>query len=324
MKSSTELGTRPRVIGVGALGVLLVVAAAWIGATPVGAQPPSAVLANSDEQQTVSVTIPVGAYEITQTAQGHEITIEGFGRQPVAGEPKLPSKIFTVAIPPEAEVVDVGYETGEGIVLPGVYNVSPTPMARVIGQEDPVAYAKALKRYEANHTAVYDSNEAYPGSVVEFVRSAGYRKHNLVDVRVTPLVYRPLAGQVAYYPEITVHVNYRLAQRSGDAIVDNLERTERIARDLIVNYAQAEQWYPRGATTSRGLHDFVIITLDSLTGSVTPLVNWETSKGRTVEVVTTTWINANYDGGYDLASDMRRFSETSTLRANGALRTCSS
>ncbi|MCK4658548.1 MAG: hypothetical protein KAV82_03415 [Phycisphaerae bacterium] len=212
-----------------------------------------------------------------------------------------------MAIPPGTEVVDVNFDAGKGIVLPGVYDVSPTPMARVIGQEDPVAYAKALKRYEANYTAVYDSNEAYPGNVVEFVRTAGYRKHNLVDVRVTPLVYRPLAKQLVYYPEITLHVNYRLTQRSGDAIVDNLERTERVARNLIVNYAQAEQWYPRGATTSRGLHDFVIITLDSLTSSVTPLVNWETAKGRTVQVVTTTWINTNYSGGYDLAENMRNF-----------------
>jgi hypothetical protein len=36
------------------------------------------------------------------------------------------------------------------------------------------------------------------------------------------------------------------------------------------------------------------------------LVNWETSKGRTVEVVTTTWINSNYTG-YDLAEKMRNF-----------------
>jgi hypothetical protein len=39
---------------------------------------------------------------------------------------------------------------------------------------------------------------------------------------------------------------------------------------------------------------------------VAPLVDWETVKGRTVEVVTTSWINSNYSG-YDLAEKMRNF-----------------
>ena len=51
-------------------------------------------------EDTIGVTIPVGSYEIINTDQGDEISVEDFGRLLVPGKPNLPSKIFAVAIPP--------------------------------------------------------------------------------------------------------------------------------------------------------------------------------------------------------------------------------
>jgi hypothetical protein len=256
----------------------------------------------------ITVTIPVGRYEIKDTQQGQKIMVENFGRLLVPGKPNLPSKIFAIAIPPGAEVAEVTFDTREGIILPGIYRISPAPLPRVIGQEDPLLYEQDKKMYEENYNSVYKSDDPYPQNMVEFVGPAGYRKYNLVDVRVTPFTYRPLSGQLTYYPEVTVHVSYTIPEDFSieNIMMDNLSRTERIAREFIFNYDQAESWYPKDMNIGKGLHDFVIITLDALTSSVTPLVDWETSKGRTVEVVTTSWINSNYTG-YDLAEKMRNF-----------------
>lgn len=263
------------------------------------------VLASADE---ISVTIPIGAYQIKETAQGHQILVEDFGLLLVPGKPNLPSKIFAIAIPPGAIVSEVTFSTGEGITLPGSYKVSPVPLPRVIGQEDPLIYEQDKKMYEENFNSTYGSDEPYPQNVAEFVGTAGYRKYNLVDVRVTPFSYRPLSGQLTYYPEVTLRVSYTVPKdfSSEDIMIDNLPRTEQIAKEFIFNYDQAQSWYPKGSNMGKGVHDFVIITLDSLVSSVTPLVNWETSKGRTVEVVTTSWINSTYTG-YDLAEKMRNF-----------------
>jgi hypothetical protein len=256
----------------------------------------------------ISVTIPIETYEINDAKQGQEILVENFGRLLVLGKPNLPSKIFAIAIPPGAEVSEVAFEIGERITLPGIYKISPAPLPRVIGQEDPLIYEQDKKMYEENHNAVYESDELYPQNIVEFVGPAGYRKYNLVDVRVTPFAYRPLSGQLTYYPEVTVHVSYTIPKDfSIEAIIrDNLPRAERIAQEFILNYDQAKSWYPKDMNIGKGLHDFVIITLDALTSSVTPLVDWETAKGRTVEVVTTSWINSSYTG-YDLAEKIRNF-----------------
>jgi hypothetical protein len=272
---------------------------AWALLAPAGAP------AASDDG-TISVTIPVAAPEVTKCEQGDEISVEGLGRLLVPGKPNLPSKIIAVAIPPGAEFAGFTFDTGAGVVLPGTYNVPPAPLPRVVRQEDPLVLEKEQRLYQENFNAVYQKDDAYPQRIVELVRTAGYRKYNLVDVRVTPFVYRPISQQLTYYPSVTVHVHYRMPAQPGAAMVDNLSRTERIAEEIIINYDQAATWYPSDPRGGRGLHDFVIITLESLTSSVTPLVAWEEGKGRTVEVVTTTWISSNYSG-YDLAERMRNF-----------------
>jgi hypothetical protein len=262
-------------------------------------------IASADEK--ISVTIPVGTYEIKDSEQGQQVFVENFGRLLVPGKPNLPSKIFAIAIPPGAEFAEVTFDTYEGVTLPEIYEISPVRLPRVIGQEDPLIYERDKKMYEENFNSVYRSDEPYPQNVVEFVRTAGYRKYNLVDVSVTPFTYRPLSGQLTYYPEVTVHVSYTIPDdfSSEDIMIDNIPRTEQIAEEFILNYDQAQDWYPSG-TIGRQNYDFVIITLESLTSSVAPLKNWEIGKGRSVNVVTTSWINSNYSG-YDLAEKMRNF-----------------
>ncbi len=266
----------------------------------------SSFAAASDESNTTSVTIPVGTYDVVQTEQGHELSMEGFGRLLVPGMPNLPSKIFPIAIPPGRVAVDISYDLGEGITLPDTYNIVPTPLTYVIGQEGPAQRAAREAEYELNYDTVYGSDEAYPASVGEMVRTAHYRKYNLVDVRITPIIYNPLSGRLTYYPNITVHIDHKPIGKHSPTIIDNLEQCEFIASELILNYQDIQHDYSASEDAQRGLYDFVIVTLDSLTGAVAPLADWEVTKGRTVNVVTTTWINSNY-AGYDLAEKIRNF-----------------
>jgi hypothetical protein len=137
--------------------------------------------------------------------------------------------------------------------------------------------------------------------------TGGYRKYNLVDVRVTPFLYYPLSGKVMYYPDITVTVHYVFPNGAPQIIMrDSLPRTEHIAQEIILNYDQAQSWYPRDPALGREQFNYVIITLDNLMSSVTPLVDWENLKGKSVGVVTISWINTSYEGD-DLAAKIRAF-----------------
>jgi len=251
-----------------------------------------------------TINISLEPCVIKNNENGQELFVNNFGRLSIPGKPNLPSKIFAVAIPPGAEIVNISHEVSEMIVLPGAYKISPIPLSGVLNLEDSLTYEfdKEINDNDLN----YESNETYPSSIVEFVRNAYYRKYNLVDIRVTPFTYYPVSGQLIYYPKILININYKFSEFARDEIIDNIIGVERIAEDIIINYDQANNWYPNDKILSRGIHDYVIITLDSLISSVLPLINWETSKGRNVEIATISWINTSYEG-YDLAEKIRNF-----------------
>ncbi len=259
------------------------------------------------EDGEISITILVGDYEIIHGDQGDEVTVEDFGRLLIPGKPKLPSKIFSVAIPPGAIFVDYSFDSGENIILDGSYNIIPVDLPRVIGQEDPEIYKQEQMKYKENHESVYGNDDPYPSSVVEFVRIAGFRKYNLVDLRVNPFSYCPISGQLTLYPKITVTISYTFPKSFtyNDIMVDYTEKTKSVAEKIAYNYDQTKDWYPK-ETGNKETYDYVIITLDSLTSYVNDLVDWEEEKGRSVKVVNTSWIDSNYNG-YDLAEKIRNF-----------------
>ncbi|KYK23837.1 hypothetical protein AYK24_00980 [Thermoplasmatales archaeon SG8-52-4] len=259
------------------------------------------------EDGTIITSIPVGSYKIESKEQGDLVSIDDFGRLLIPGKPQLPTKIIAIAIPPGSQYVDLTYETGEGIILPGEYNIMPTPLPKVIGLEDPDVKEKEQQIYNENYETTYKSSEAYPKSIVEFERTAGFRKYNLVDVRINPFSYKPMTGKLTYYPDITVTVNYAYPKNfdSTEIMIDDVESFEQRASEFIINYQLAKDWYP-AYQGSRESYNYVIVTTDSLTSSVQDLADWEESKGRSVKVVTTSWINSNYVG-YDSAEKIRNF-----------------
>lgn len=277
--------------------------------TIVGCAVVSCLLSNPGfavEEQALRVPLPVPQLEISTVQEHHDLVLADYGMLMVPGCPDLPSRIFAIAVPPGAQVVGVAYDLGEPVQLPGSYSIAPVALPRVLSGENPLIAMQERAAYQATYEATYGSDAVYPSEQVEFVRSAGYRQYNLADIRVTPFAYQPQSGTLVYYPDISVTVKYTIPDVPKRVSEVRLILAEETARRTILNYDQAQAWYPGSKTLDRGLHDFVIITLDTLVGSVQTLAAWETSKGRTVEVVTTTWIDSNYSG-YDLAEKMRNF-----------------
>jgi hypothetical protein len=257
---------------------------------------------------TVTCKITIDDFEILSGHRGQEIIVEDFGSLQAPGKPKLPGKIFAVAIPPHTRMTSVTIDAGEAILLPGRYRVMPTPLFRVLGREKPACLAKDRKTWQANHDAVYQSDTPYPGQAGAFVRTAAYRKYNLVDVRITPFQYRPRSGKLSYHPVVRINVEYEYISTGYNLpLVDFHPETERTAEEIILNYMEAQGWYPAGpGGGEKALTDFVIITREELVDAVSPLVAWEEAKGRHCEVVTVDWIGQRYDGP-DRAAKIRAF-----------------
>ena len=259
------------------------------------------------EDGEISATIAVENYEIESTEQGDEISVEDFGHLLIPGKPNVPSRIFSIAIPPGAEFVDFSFEVTDSEALVGSYNLLPVPVPEIIGEENQEAYMQELEKYNDNYKQTYGSDDPYPSSVVEFVQTAGQRRYNLVDVRVIPFTYHPISGELIYHSEISIDISYTFPEgfNPDEVMIDDVPRAEQLAEKIIYNYDQAQGWYPVGAG-NKETYDFVIITLDSLESKIEPLVEWEENKGNKVYVATTDWIDSHYDG-WDLAEKMRNF-----------------
>ncbi|MCK4518236.1 hypothetical protein KAT92_05630, partial [Candidatus Babeliales bacterium] len=267
--------------------------------------------------ETYQYTIETGDYEIVDDGYGNqEIRMDGFGQLLEPGMPKLPSRIFAIAIPPgvTANLIEV---VGNGMIeLPGAYNITPAPMVSPLeATQEELSEIKA--EYDKIVNQAYASDAEYPGTEGEFINQGAYRKYNLVQVRYSPFYYQAKSGKLFYYSSATVTVNYSsespISHKEGPdsqpagLMEDWLPEAEKHASELLENYDEAKGWFPSPKSDSAiGLYEFVIVTTDALVDAVQPLVNWEKCKGRTVYVATTTWINANYSGA-DLERRIRYF-----------------
>ena len=180
------------------------------------------------EDGTISVNIPIDSFEIKSTEYGDEITVEDFGHLLIPGKPNVPTKIYSIAIPPGAEITDLRYETSDGEILDDEFNVPPVSSPGVAGRVNTEVQQNEQKIYDDNYESVYLSDEPYPASIVEFVRNAGFRKYNLVDVRVNPFTYNPLSKELVFYSEIKILVDYTIPEdfSTNEIMIDNSEKME--------------------------------------------------------------------------------------------------
>jgi hypothetical protein len=246
----------------------------------------------------IEVHISIPSYSLVQKDGSDVITVPGYGNFTEPGAPKLPGRMYAIALPPGAEVVSCEFSPAPAQILGHRFKISPCPLPRIIGEENTELQARELIEYENTYQMIYNSNTPYPGQIGKFIRKAGYRRYNLVEVWLTPFSYCPLSGELAMYQKITVRVNYHFPTTKVVEIEDYLPRTEAIARELIINYDQAQQWYamdkPPGIVVK---HPLVIITSDDvITDDVAPLIDWEIEKGNVPVVVPIEWILTNYSG----------------------------
>ena len=234
----------------------------------------SASAGQSAREGTLQVVIPTGFPSVQRNAATAKVTVPGFGRLLVPGKPNLPAKIFSIALPPGTEVVEATFEAVGVKTLPGTFQVPPAPLPRVVGVEDPAVLARHQKVFQANHDAVYGKDAPYPASPGEVVCTGGFRRYNFVDVRITPVSWRPLSGALSACTGVLVRIRYQTSTHPPRAaeLAPMSKRLETKARQLLFNYDQARAWYPSGRG-ARGLYDYVIITLDSLTDAVQTLAN---------------------------------------------------
>jgi hypothetical protein len=255
------------------------------------------------DMHTINIPIKINTFEILNDEFGDIISLEGFGQITNPGEPKLPVKIISIAIPKNSIPSKLYYKINKQQQIKGEYNIKPASIVILDNHEEDIE--KLEHGYNKNRLEIYSSNDLYPTEIVSFERMSSYREFDLIDVKIQPFSYNPSSRKLIFNSDFEIKIDIFNNQNSNEFKKTFVSlRNNDLAEEIIYNYKQAESWYT--INNNKGQYEFVIITLEDLVDAVEPLLEWEIEKGRTVKVVTKSWIDSEFFG-IDISEKIRNF-----------------
>jgi hypothetical protein len=226
-------------------------------------------------------------YVVQTDREGFQnISIDGFFSYGIPGYPDLPSKIYLIAVPADAELSTLVMRTTEiaGRSL-GSFRIRELPALETWADGQQTVGDKA---------DCYTKSDYFPEKTVELLGSCRMRKWKIVRLKYTPFRYNPVTQELIHVPEVEVRLSY--ARRSGQApdplgLADGV-MNGRAARKLW-NFDEARTWYVNSVPLPRAsaVTDFVIITTTAIQSASTKLadfVNFLIDRGHNPLVVTET------------------------------------
>ncbi len=263
--------------------------------------------AEAQSSERLVVKIPDLKLQTTNRDGIDILEMPDYGTTNIPGKPCLPSRKYAIVIPPDANVQNVRLVSDRVELLPGRYSIAPSSMVLPMTTLSQAELAPYQAEYDRNRQEVYSKSEFWPESIGGMLSEAGLRKYRLIDVRVNPVQYNPITGELIHHRDISIEIDFTYKD-SYKVIVDHSPWMEEWAEQFILNYDQATQWYPNeGIELGRETYDFVIITEAALVDSLSELVYFEeNAKGRSVYVATVESINSSVPG-IDLPQKIRNF-----------------
>ena len=254
---------------------------------------------------TFTVTTP-NLFSSIKTVDGEKYTVfsfEGSTHLFREGEPDLPVISQIVEIPLCSDVqVSVSDVQTRNMKLPSViYNLQPYPIFPM--QPAPCKSDKGPRPFVMD-SAIYSTNAVYAAPEVAWVKIIGTaRDRNLADLRISPISYNPVTGQVQLITSMTVTLTYK----DVDATTTRSLRQRYYSPDFSIgnNVLATLPTESKNVRNAAPLH-YLIVAHSSFRGALDSFINWKKQQGMIVtvgytndaEVGTTSTSIANYVKGF--------------------------
>jgi hypothetical protein len=148
------------------------------------------------------------------------------------GSPAIASRYFTIGLPSELdnsiEIVSISFESIRTI------NYLPTPYFS--NEEDSIGYTTIYRKDDK----YYQTNNFYPENMVELLNIGVARDRILGTVRISPLQYNPVTGELKKYNRIKVKITFN-GNVNNNTINTSIKKDD-ILKDIILNYNQSLLW----------------------------------------------------------------------------------
>ena len=223
------------------------------------------------------------------------IVMENAPNSANTGEPALPATGARVLIPYGREVASINVIPGDPVSLgSGFYiepKAEPVHLSNIDQAPPPVPDAM-----------IYDSDRPFPLERFESIGVQTFRGYSFLTLKLNPVKYLPLSGELYYYPDMRVEVLtvatdkqsefYRGFDGDQDEMLRRIDNPE-----LLGSYNMADK---NGVKA----YDLLIITTPTLASSFEPLKDYHDTTGILTEIHTTSDVGStNPDAIRDYIAD---------------------
>jgi hypothetical protein len=251
----------------------------------------TAVASTTTEAYTLQVDL--ADLQITRSGGLHLIRLGDCDLIEAVGAPQLPVKYVSLAIPNDTQAVGIQTSYRNALELPGRYRIAPAP------EPVPISASGAIQPETKPDPAIYSSNKPYPQEQARLIATGSLSGHRIADLAIYPVQYLPTSGKLVVYTEI--EVSLELAPAPAAAIERRTQSAEelfaRAVKSIVANPGEVSgQVAARLAAPADGIVEYLIITDSEYVDEFQALADWKTRKGVPTQIVTTSWIYANYSG----------------------------
>jgi hypothetical protein len=145
------------------------------------------------------------------------------------GEPDLPSVLYKIGIPQDADVEIIVSES-RGEVIKNI-TIDPVIHAGI--------YEGGEREVYPLRNNVYQENKLFPESMYEVSQPGYFRDIYTIDVRLNPVRYNPVTKELHVSQHVTVSIRFK-NKPSVKPILD--PSFEEIYKNAIINYEQCKLW----------------------------------------------------------------------------------
>ena len=115
------------------------------------------------------------------------------------GEPSLPAKGAYILIPQGEKVSEIIVTSDEKIPLGSGFIINP------VIQPVPLSENESATIPTPNET-IYNSDNMFPGKLFSEIGTYRCRGYNILILRFYPVQYKPLSGELFYYPNLSISI----------------------------------------------------------------------------------------------------------------------
>ena len=244
--------------------------------------------------ETIQVQLNASPFELKIENGKTTIEMNDFGILAKPGYPQIPSKIFTIALPPNANVT----------------SVKPTHISSsIIGTVDLKNQASYYQLDSTKPITKFNSNSTllnrYPESMYEFIQNGTYDHFFYIQIRFTPFTYIFKDKSLLFHQNITLEISYKKPTHDTNIIFSSPEK-EHFAQSFMKNINNIQHPILKAIQSTEKTFDYVIITTEELVESTLFLRTWRELQGYSPKLVTLSWIDETYSG-QDIQEKIRNF-----------------